>query len=218
MLTATSGFKIHFWIPHAAFLFSLALVSTGCSANEEEPDFSPAESFEQRQLQLPVEMTWTHATASIFILERIVEDKGIEEISIGDEEQPFSDREDEEGNPKVWVTNVDFFEEGGLLVEEDGEYWVDTSVDYWEIGHNIDGGSGDIVSSQIRRTIAEEEVYWCGPTKPASEFASDYLDLHHGKFTRAEQDEAFDHIREYVACEDPDQYHNASPTPTPPAS
>lgn len=182
---------------------ALALMLAGCSADEEEePELSPAEAFEQEQLQLPVERTWASATVGIFVLERIVEDKGIEEISIGDEEQPFSDREDEEGNPKVWVTNVDFFEEGGLLVEEDGEYWVDTSVDYWEIGHNIDGGSGDVVSAQLDRTLVEQEVDWCGPTKIATAFARDYLDRHHGKFTRAEQDEAFDHIREYVACED----------------
>lgn len=216
MLTPAYGFRYHFWIPHAALFASLMLVSTGCSANEEESGMSPAEKFEQQQLQLPLEMTWAHATVSIFVLERIVEDKGAEEISIGDKERPFSDREDGEGNPKVWVTNIDFFEEGKLLVEEDGEYRVDTSVDYWEIGHNIDGGSGDIVSSQLRRTIAEQEVYWCGPTKIATAFARDYVDRYHGKFTRAEQDEAFDHIREYVACEDPDQYHNASPTPTSP--
>lgn len=200
----------------ASFL-CLTLIFTGCSTGEEkEPNISPSESFEQRQLKLPVEMAWEQATVSVFVLERILEDKGAEEIVIGDEERPFSDSEDGDGNDKIWVTNIDFFEEGELFVEEEGEYWVDTSVDYWEIGHNIDGGSGDIVSSQIRRTIAEQEVYWCGPTKPAREFVSDYLDRYHGKFTRAEQDEAFDHIREYVACEDPEQDHNAPPTPTSP--
>ena len=103
----------------------------GCSADEEEePELSPAEAYEQRQLNSPPQMTWTRATVSIFVLERIVEDKGAEEISIGDKEDPFSDREDGQGNPKVWVTNIEFFEEGKLLVEEDGEYRVDTSVDY----------------------------------------------------------------------------------------
>ena len=88
MLTATSGFNLHFWIPHAAFLFSLALVSTGCSANEEEPDLSPAESFEQRQLNSPLPRTWTSATVSIFVLERVVEEKGIDEIVMGNGKTP----------------------------------------------------------------------------------------------------------------------------------
>lgn len=189
----------------------------GCSADEEEePELSPAEAFEQRQLNSPPQMTWTRATVSIFVLERIVEDKGAEEISIGDKEDPFSDREDGQGNPKVWVTNIEFFEEGKLLVEEDGEYRVDTSVDYWSIGHNIDGGSGDIVSSQLRRTISEQEVDWCGPTTNAGDFVSDYVDRYHDKFLKADKDEALDHIEAYVACEGPEQDNNASPTPNSP--
>lgn len=181
----------------------IALMLTGCSASEEEePDLSPAEAFEQQQLQAPPQRTWTRATAGIFVLERVVEDKGVEEIVMGDKEKPFRDAQDGDGNDKVWITNIDFFEEGKLLIEEGGEYRIDTSVDYWEIGHNIDGGSGDVVTAALMNTVVEQEVDWCGPTTNASEFVADYVDRYHDKFIKADKDEALDHIREYVACED----------------
>lgn len=182
---------------------SLLLVLVGCSTSEEEePDLSPAEAFEQEQLNSPPQRTWTGATVEIFVLERVVEDKGVDEITMGDKESPFRDAEDGDGNDKVWVTNIDFFEEGKLLVEENGEYRVDASVDYWEIGHNIDGGSGDVVTAALMNTVSEQEVDWCGPTTNASYFVAEYVDRHHDKFIKAEKDEALDHIKEYVACED----------------
>lgn len=91
--------------------------------------------------------------------------------------------------------------EGGVLVEEDDRYRLETDPATWTVTGGL-GGEGGVLLSHVNNAMNallwENDVTWCGYEVVGREFVSSYVGSHRDAYdTQQEYEES---IADYVDC------------------
>ncbi|WP_435105220.1 hypothetical protein [Nocardiopsis synnemataformans] len=161
-----------------AVLFFSARQDLGVTAPEASSEPSP----EGSTLPRP-DGEWVRRQAMLLTLERMFAEQDSEEI--------FANASDRAKNDLL---------EGGVLVEEDGRYWLETDPAAWTVAEGLgdDGLLPRHVDNAMNSLLWENEVTWCGYEAIGREFVSSYVNTYQDAFETQEQ--YLTSIADYVDC------------------